>query len=82
MSHSDLQGAVITGLTSEKRVPGSGFALCDMTKRHDRHPRHAPPPEPYEEHAMDTAILMAELALAVTILVSITRALVMQIQRN
>jgi hypothetical protein len=31
---------------------------------------------------MDTAILMAELALAVTALVSITRALVMQIQRN
>ncbi len=31
---------------------------------------------------MDTAILMAELALAVTVLVSITRALVMQIQRN
>ncbi len=31
---------------------------------------------------MDTAILMAELALAVTALVSITRALVMQLQRN
>ena len=31
---------------------------------------------------MDTALLMAELALAVTVLVSITRALVMQIQRN
>jgi hypothetical protein len=31
---------------------------------------------------METAILMAELALAVTALVSITRALVMQIQRN
>ena len=31
---------------------------------------------------MDTAILMAELALAVTALVSITRALMMQIQRN
>ena len=30
---------------------------------------------------MDTAILMAELALAVTALVSITRALVMQIHR-
>ena len=53
-----------------------------MTKRYDRHPRHAPPPEPSEAHAMDTAILMAELALAVTVLVSITRALVMQIQRN
>ena len=31
---------------------------------------------------METAILMAELALAVTALVSITRALVMEIQRN
>lgn len=31
---------------------------------------------------MDTAILMAELALAFTALVSIARALVMQIQRN
>ena len=79
MSHNRSSGCCYYRTYKWKTRSRIRVCFVRYDKRYDRHPRH---PEPSEAHAMDTAILMAELALAVTALVSITRALVMQIQRN
>ena len=55
-----------------------GFLLCQNLHIYTR----MIPTRVAETNTMDTALLLAELALALGALVSITRALVMQVQRN